>query len=114
MVKIRIQNIDDDGNIVNDETLEGKTLYFILNKEIKRKETEGKIFLMEIQDFVAEQSQIFLLENLGVVILSQLLKGSVAVKIWKQRFSYLIFQKCLSRRAIIWFMRSLKQGIRMN
>lgn len=36
MVKIRIQNIDDDGNIVNDETLEGKTLYFILNKEIKR------------------------------------------------------------------------------
>ena len=44
MVKIRIQNIDDDGNIVNDETLEGKTLYFILNKEIKRKETEGKIF----------------------------------------------------------------------
>ena len=44
MVKIRIQNIDDDGNIVNDETLEGKTLYFILNKEIKRKETEGKNF----------------------------------------------------------------------
>lgn len=36
MVKIRIQNIDDDGNIVTDETLEGKTLYFILNKEIKR------------------------------------------------------------------------------
>lgn len=112
MVKIRIQNIDDDGNIVNDETLEGKTLYFILNKEIKRKEKKRKekFFLMEIQDFVAEQSQIFLLENLGVVILSQLLKGSVAVKIWKQRFSYLIFQKCLSRRAIIWFMRSLKQG----
>lgn len=36
MVKIRIQDIDDDGNIVTDETLEGKTLYFILNKEIKR------------------------------------------------------------------------------
>ena len=36
MVKIKIQNIDNDGNIVNDRTLEGKTLYFILNKEIKR------------------------------------------------------------------------------
>ena len=40
MVKIRIQNIDNDGNIVNDRTLEGKTLYFILNKEIKRNGNE--------------------------------------------------------------------------
>lgn len=45
MVKIRIQNIDDDGNIVNDETLEGKTLYFIEQRDSKRKKRKEKFFL---------------------------------------------------------------------
>ena len=38
MIKVNIQTINDNGETVNEATLEGETLYFILTKKLKEDE----------------------------------------------------------------------------
>ena len=38
MIKVNIQTINDNGKTVNEATLEGETLYFILTKKLKEDE----------------------------------------------------------------------------
>lgn len=38
MVKVNIQTINDNGEIMNEATMEGETLYFILTKKFKADE----------------------------------------------------------------------------